>query len=390
MILKGKHTNAVIFSETVESSALDQIRNIINQPFMDGIKVRIMPDVHAGAGICVGYTATKNKFIVPNFIGVDIGCGVLAQHLKIKNIDFAAFDKYVREHIPHGMKNNANFNISEIDCGVAYTGRSASEFTRDVKRVAEKLYTERGGADKALCQLGSLGGGNHFIAINQDSEGDYWLTIHSGSRNFGLSVANYHQKVAKAADNFLISKKVSGMEYLAGDDACRYLDDAYVAQWFAEVNRYIMMNRLISFFGDPITVMSVQQVHTVHNYIDFKDGIVRKGAVAAPKDELLLIPMSMKDGTLLCKGKGNEEWNFSAPHGAGRLMSRSKAKENLDLAEYERQMAEAGVWTSCVGKDTIDESPMAYKPPEEIKSAIGDTVNIIDHWKEIYNFKASE
>jgi RNA-splicing ligase RtcB len=388
MILKGEYTNATIFSETVESSALDQIRNIINQPFMANVKVRIMPDVHAGTGICVGYTATKNKFIVPNFIGVDIGCGVLSQHLKVKSIDFAAFDKYVREHIPHGMKNNVHFQSKEIDSGVACTQGAIPNFKNGVQRVAEKVYSESGGADKAFCQLGSLGGGNHFIAINQDSEGDYWLTIHSGSRNLGLSVANYHQKIAKA-DNGLFPK-VSGMEYLTGDAAINYLKDAEVAQWFAKVNRYVILNRLIAFFEDPIAVKSIQQVHTIHNYIDFSNGIVRKGAVAAPKDGWLLIPMSMKDGILLCKGKGNEEWNYSAPHGAGRLMSRSKAKQNLDLAEYQRQMAEAGVWTSCVGKDTIDESPMAYKPPEDIKNAIEDTVNIIDHWKEVYNFKASE
>jgi RNA-splicing ligase RtcB len=387
MILQGKFTNAVIFSQTVESSALDQIRNIIDQPFMKDVKVRIMPDVHAGAGICIGYTATINEFVVPNFIGVDIGCGVLSQHLKVKNIDFASFDKYVRGHIPHGMKNNVKFDMKEIDIGLSCTPLTYQSFKEYVEDVSARVYPESGGADKAFCQLGSLGGGNHFISINQDGRGDYWLTIHSGSRNFGLSVANYHQKIAKTTEN---PGKVLGMEYLTGKFANQYFRDADLAQWFAEVNRRIMLNRLIAFFGNPSDVISPQQVHTIHNYIDYENKIIRKGAVRASKDELLVIPMSMRDGVLLCRGKGNEDWNFSAPHGAGRLMSRSKAKQNLSVDEYARQMAEAGVWTSCIGKETLDESPMAYKTPDEIKSVIGDTVDIIDHWKEVYNFKASE
>jgi RNA-splicing ligase RtcB len=273
-----------------------------------------------------------------------------------------------------------------------------------------------------LTQLGSLGGGNHFIAVNQSSNGEIWLTVHSGSRNFGLTVAKYHQDIAKKAGKTLpkdyeaqiakivreghertIEKRIRaykesfeggrvpvGMEYLSGMQAENYYRDMQVAQWFAKINRKIMLNRIIEKMSLWKMKFPWSFTETIHNYIDFNDRIIRKGAVRAHEGDYLVIPLSMKDGVLFCKGKGNPDWNQSAPHGAGRLMSRTKAKADLTIEEYKRQMREAGVWSSCIGKATLDESPMAYKDPAEIKRAIGDTVEIIDHWSEAYNFKAQE
>jgi RNA-splicing ligase RtcB len=286
--------------------------------------------------------------------------------------------------------------------------------------IAMKVYGDKDGDEKVYRQLGSLGGGNHFIAVNETTVGNKWLTIHSGSRNFGLTVAKYHQNIAKEKcehpeyfekqikriiretpeqeiEKKLIEFKASlpksppaGMEYLEGVNAANYFDDMEMAQWFARINRRMIINRILETMNLKLTKHDFNLVETVHNYIDFEDQIMRKGAVRAHKDEYLLIPLSMKDGVLFCNGKGNPDWNKSAPHGAGRLMSRKKAKESLTVEEYKQQMAEAGVWSTCIGQGTLDESPMAYKDSSEIKRVIGDTVEIVDHWKEVYNFKAKE
>jgi RNA-splicing ligase RtcB len=267
-----------------------------------------------------------------------------------------------------------------------------------------------------MCSIGTLGGGNHFISIDENKEGEFFLVIHSGSRNFGKCVAEYHQNVAKgpaiSADRMAelvkeikkttpreqieakirelkssVEKKQIGLEWLKGKDAQDYNKDMVLAQLFAQINRRVMIAKIAGHLDIRYTESDL--IESVHNYINFKDGVIRKGAISARKGEKVLIPLSMADGILYGEGLGNEEWNCSAPHGAGRLMSRSKAKNTITVEEYEKRMKNAGVWSSCVGQSTLDEAPQVYKDPSTIKNAIGDTVSIIDHWREVYNFKAN-
>jgi RNA-splicing ligase RtcB len=419
MILKGKYTNASVFAETIDSETLSQIREIINQSFMENSNVAIMPDAHAGAGVCIGFTASLNGKVVPNFVGVDIGCGVTSQYIE-GDVDFKTLDSVIRYKVPNGKNNNESYSESEIQQVIEQMDKVPENLLYRIGLIAMKVYENKDGDEKVYRQLGSLGGGNHFIAVNETTVGERWLTVHSGSRNFGLTVAKYHQNIAKEKcehpeyfekqikriiretpereiEKKLIEFKASlpksppaGMEYLEGVNAANYFDDMEMAQWFARINRRMIINRILKAMNFKLPKHDFSFVETVHNYIDFEDQIMRKGAVRAHKDEYLLIPLSMKDGVLFCKGKGNPDWNKSAPHGAGRLMSRKQAKETLAVEEYKRQMAEAGVWSTCIGQGTLDESPMAYKNSSEIKRVIGDTVEIVDHWKEVYNFKAKE
>jgi len=380
MILKGQYTSAVIFSENVESSALDQLRNIINQPFMENVKVRVMPDIHAGAGICIGYTATLNDYVVPNFIGVDIGCGLTALPLSEKFIpDFKKLDSFIRNRIPSGFKINQMMDIDEAAL-VWEQMKPWMTFDKFCQRVEEDYRKFSMDKRRILSAICSLGGGNHFISIDKNSNEQHVLAVHSGSRNYGKCVAEYHQKKA------LANTGGKGAGFLAGQEKEEYLVDMEFAQVYAALNRRVILKRIASFLMEEYSEKAL--IESVHNYINFTDKIIRKGAISAHKDEAILIPLSMADGILFCKGKGNPEWNYSAPHGAGRTMSRSQAKRSITLSAFKKRMDEAGVWSSCVDSGTLDESPMAYKPPDEIKSAITDTVDIIDHWKEVYNFKA--
>ena len=271
-----------------------------------------------------------------------------------------------------------------------------------------------------LKSIGSMGGGNHYLEIGEDDDHNLWLVIHSGSRNFGLKVAMFHQQVAedsvfgfdkelfksgideikktrkgkgieiaikKLKKEMSKTDKATGLEYLEGDDAKAYYHDMHIAQIFAELSRHIMISRIVDFY--KLDFEDERLLQTNHNYINFEDNIIRKGSVSAHKDEMLLIPMNMAYGTLLCKGKGNEDYNYSAPHGAGRLMSRSKAKVNVPLEKFQKVMKDSGVWTTCVGKDTLDESPQAYKKPENVIKHLEPTVEIISRIKPLYNFKAS-
>jgi RNA-splicing ligase RtcB len=419
MILKGEYTDASVFAETIDAETLRQIREIINQRFMERSKVAIMPDAHAGAGICIGFTATLNGKVVPNFVGVDIGCGVASRCIK-NDIVFKTLDFVIRGSIPYGMNNNKTYDEHEIQEAIDQTDGIPENILYRVGQTAIKVYGGKGGDNRVYRQFGSLGGGNHFIAVNETSDGEKWLTVHSGSRNFGLTIARYHQDIARknhgTSKNYKeqivkiiretpkgdVEKKLSefrasqpettsvGIAYLEGEDAENYFSDMETAQWFAKINRRMIINRIMKAMRIKPVKHDLNFVETVHNYIDFEDRIMRKGAVRAHEGENLLIPLSMKDGVLFCKGKGNPDWNRSAPHGAGRLMSRTQAKTTLTVSEYKRQMAEAGVWSTCIGKETLDESPMAYKDSTEIKRNIEDAVEILDHWKEVYNFKAAE
>ena len=387
-----------IFTENVGANAVNQIYTLLEQPSMRGARVRIMPDVHMGVGCVVGFTATMTDKIIPNVIGVDIGCGMLTVELGKIDIDYEKLDKHVKAKIPSGSA------VHEVGDGEKIVNKlRCLNRLHDLKR----LYGS----------LGTLGGGNHFIEIDIDQEGNKYLIIHSGSRNLGTQVANIYQK--KAIENckffgvndraMLIEKlkaenrhceiadelmRLSGqfadktkvpaqLCYLEGKDMEDYLHDIKVCQEFARLSREKMAKEILKFLAVPRLV----GFETVHNFID-EDNIVRKGAVPARKGQRILIPMNMRDGCIIAVGKGNEDWNCSAPHGAGRLMSRSEAKSSLSLDEFTEQMK--GVYTTTATSATIDESPMAYKPMDEIVSLISPTVEIERIIKPIYNFKSSD
>jgi tRNA-splicing ligase RtcB len=313
-----------------------------------------------------------NDYIIPNIVGVDIGCGMLSRKFAIENIDLPKFDAFVKEHIPSG------FSINEKLSDIIYED---SNIDYDVQNISEKINTDY---MKALRAIGSLGGGNHFVEIGKDSENNYWVTIHSGSRNFGLRVANYYQSIAKAnLKKYFIGNEYKDLEFLLTNekDGQDYIRDLKIAQKFASLNRYEMMNRITEYLGYG----SLQEIESVHNFIG-DDNIIRKGATPARQDELVIIPFNMRDGLAICKGKGSSIYNYSAPHGAGRILSRTQAKKELSVVTFREQME--GIYTSTATIDTIDEAPNAYKDKQTIINNIKDTVDIIDFVKPVYNFKA--
>jgi RNA-splicing ligase RtcB len=379
---------------------------------MEGVKVRILPDVHAGAGIVIGYTATLNDYIVPNFIGVDIGCGLTALPLGKIDISFPDLDDFIRKNIPYGFSVNQDYDrIEACEAFIYFSKMPYNYFEGLVQETARRA----GGENRVFTAIGSLGGGNHFLSVNRDSEGNQYFVVHSGSRNFGKCIAEYHQKLAKdalspeemkkaiaeiktkvpprdigkAIQEFKnnLPQKAKDLEYLQGEQAEAYFKDMKTAQLYAQLNRRVILYRIARFFQKDYFEQDL--IESVHNYINFEDRIIRKGAISAHKGETCLIPLSMADGILLCEGKGNPEWNQSAPHGAGRLMSRGKAKASISVEEYKSRMEAAGVWTSCVGEGTLDEAPQAYKDASVITESVGETVTILDQWKEVYNFKAN-
>jgi RNA-splicing ligase RtcB len=363
--LKGKYGMTKVFNDAVEESAMSQITQLINSPVSEYAKVRIMPDVHAGAGCVIGYTATLTDRTVPNLIGVDIGCGVRAVKLGKISIEYANLDDVIRDEVPSGH----NVGLEEV--------RSSHE--EDVKEICDRMEQDY---SRVLKSIGSLGGGNHFIEVAVDEDQNKWLLIHSGSRNFGLKVANWHQKKAnKSCRNY-----TPGLAYLTGDDALDYYADMEVAQKYARMNRLWIMVKIMNAMNFPST-RKEDVVESVHNYIDFKDNVVRKGAISAHDGEMVVIPFNMRDGSIIGVGKGNDDWNNSAPHGAGRVMSRRKAKENIDLKDFENTMK--GIWSSCISKATLDEAPMAYKKADHIVKYLEPTVEIKHRLIPVYNFKAS-
>lgn len=387
--LRGKHNSARVFADGCEGEAIAQIHRLLANPaFADG-RIRIMPDVHAGAGCVIGFTATLGHAVVPSLVGVDIGCGVLACRLDVSKMDFDKFDRYLRKHVPSGfaIRGSVHDDVEQVFELTTQKGFSSfQDFEIAIIDVADRL--EAGSAPerqerlaKVWKAVGTLGGGNHFVEIDKGDDKSVWLTIHSGSRNFGLRIATHHQKIAVVQHG-----KMGGLEYLEGADRDQYIADMKVAQVYAALNRRLMAHLLLDFFDQRLA--DTPQIESVHNYINFDDGIVRKGAISAHKGERVVIPLTMADGCIIGTGKGEEDWNFSAPHGAGRVMSRSKAKASLDVDYYRKVLREAHVWTSCVGKDTLDEAPMAYKRPKGIIEAVQQTVDIEMVTKPIYNFKA--
>lgn len=396
--LKGKYNEAKIFTDVVDEASISQVFLLLNQEFVSGSKIRLMPDIHAGSGCTIGTTMTIADKIVPNLVGVDIGCGMETIRIKEKHIELQKLDKLIYEKIPSGFnvrekthKYFENINLESLHC-----------YKNIDPRRAEK-------------SLGTLGGGNHFIEANKDDEGNIYIVVHSGSRHLGLEVANYYQVEGYKAlngstkqdiDMLVAELKANGREkeiqkriaalknvkrtnipktlaYVSGDLFEQYIHDMKIIQRYAELNRQAMIDEIIN--GMKLHV--VDQFTTIHNYIDTDAMILRKGAVSAKRDEKLLIPINMRDGSLICIGKGNSDWNQSAPHGAGRLMSRSVAKESFTVSEFKAQMS--GIYTTSVNKDTLDECPMAYKGMDDIINNIGDTVDVVQVIKPIYNFKAS-
>ena len=396
--IKGKINTAICYANIIEEEAIAQIRRMCDYEFTEGSRIRIMPDVHAGKGCTIGTTMTVVDKAVPNIVGVDIGCGMYTVNLGKAAVDFEKLDA-AAHYIPSGMNvwegRQERFDLQELRC---------------YRNLKDAKYLER--------SLGTLGGGNHFIEIDEDADGTKYLVIHSGSRNLGKQVAELYQRLAidlskgkeaffKQRDEIIRTYKEQGRRkeiqaaleqitweqkeaampedlcFLYGDYLADYLHDVEICQRFARRNREKMAEILLARTG----IAGGEAFHTIHNYIDTEEMILRKGAIAAHAGEKVLIPINMRDGSVLAVGKGNAEWNYSAPHGAGRIMSRSAAKEKLSLEEYRETMK--GVYTTSVNESTLDEAPMAYKSLEDIIDVIRDSVDVIDVMKPVYNFKAS-
>lgn len=391
----GKYGEAKVFTDNIDESTIQQIEEFLNEEVAQDANVRIMPDCHAGKGSVIGTTMKVKDRVVPNLVGVDIGCGMLCTEIQKQDMDFHLLDQVIRQYVPsgQGVRTTPHSFIREIDfdkVGAPYS------------------------LDTAKLSLGTLGGGNHFIELNESQDGRLFLVIHSGSRHLGVKVANHHQKIAieqlhnrkgqvselianlKAQNRheeiqtaikqfkFDAPKTPDDLAFLQGESMEAYLHDLHIAQQFAMWNRAAMAQTIFEEMG----WREVGHIDTVHNYIDLDHMILRKGAISARKDELVLIPINMRDGSLLAKGKGNDDWNQSGPHGAGRVLSRSKAKRLLNVDEFRETMK--NVYTTSVSEDTLDESPFAYKPMQEIIDNTKDTIEIQQILKPLYNFKAAE
>lgn len=364
--LKGKYNTAKIFTDALENAAEGQIKKLLDQDFTSGSQIRIMPDVHAGAGCTIGTTMTITDKVVPNLVGVDIGCGMETVKLKNKRINLPELDSFIHNNIPAG------FDIRD----------SAHKYINDARlyelKCAEHINIQRG-----ELSLGTLGGGNHFIEIDKDDDGSLYLIVHSGSRNIGLQAAQFYQDAA--FKSFGRESDIPyELAYCEGDLLNDYLHDMAIMQEFADLNRRAITDSILK----GCKLKEEDRFTTIHNYIDLEFGILRKGSVSAQKDEILLIPINMRDGSLICRGLGNADWNYSAPHGAGRLMSRREVKDTFTVSAYKKEMA--GIYSSTINAETLDECPMAYKSLDEILSQITPTVEVIKQIKPVYNFKAGE
>lgn len=397
--IKGSVASAKVFTETIEDVAIAQIKQLCDMTYSQGSKIRIMPDVHAGAGCTIGTTMTITDKIVPNLVGVDIGCGMETIRIENKHIELEKLDKLIYTKIPSGM------NIRE----------TPHKYINEIDLTALRCYKEIH-VHRAIHSIGTLGGGNHFIEADKDDEDNIYIVIHSGSRYLGNEVAKLYQDLGykrlngndkRAFDNLIIQYRAAGREkeiqsaikelkkqvltnipfslaYVSEDLFEDYIHDMQIIQHFATLNRKAMADEIIR--GMKLNV--AEQFTTIHNYIDTENMILRKGAVSAKLGEKLLIPINMRDGSLICLGKGNEDWNCSAPHGAGRLMSRTQAKSTFTVSEFKKQMKD--IYTTSVNKETLDECPMAYKDMSEIVKNVAPTADILKTIKPIYNFKASE
>ena len=408
--IKGQYNTAIIYQSEIDDATRDQVQTIVNQPFVEGETIRIMPDCHAGAGCVIGTTMTlTNGRVCPNLVGVDIGCGmylVSLKGIKEEDIDFKALDEFVETHIPTGR------NIHE-DRKVKFA---------DIQNL--RCYRELKDASKFEKAIGTLGGGNHFLELDKDTEGTIYFVVHTGSRNMGKQVADYYQDLAdgvcnRQLDAYFVEKanlietyKAEGrkteiqaalkaltqkykentnkvpkdLAWLEGDHLNDYLHDMDICQRYAQLNRETICREICRFFG--IDFDTAGKLETIHNYIDLKQKMLRKGSIDCSESKGVIIPVNMRDGSIIAVGKGNKDYNCSGPHGAGRLMSRNQAKENISLEDFEKSME--GIYTSCVSYDTLDESPMAYKSIESVLPWIKETADVVDIIKPIWNYKAKE
>lgn len=395
--IQGKYNKAIVYTDYLDTSAYKEILDLCNQGIYKDSTIRIMPDVHAGMGCVIGLTMTIHDKVCPNLVGVDIGCGMITCKLGKIDIDLEDLDRFIRENIPSGQEIH----------GVAQAGLVYEDWLNTL------VCANNVDMNRALCSLGTLGGGNHFIEIDEDKEGNKYLIIHSGSRYLGKQVCNHYQRLAynklknnrDAKEELIATLKAQGREkeiqqalknmkmpkirkdtaYLEGEDMSHYLHDLYMVQDYAEDNREKIAEAIIRYLGIAPGLWHISYYHTVHNYVDH-NGVLRKGAVSAKSRELVTIPMNMRDGCIIGLGRGNEEWNYSAPHGAGRVMSRGQAKEIVNMTEFVESMQ--GIYTTSVCESTIDESPFAYKNVEDILIHVGETVDVQEVIKPIYNFKA--
>jgi len=404
--ITGKYNTAKVFTNSLDELSKQQIENLCNQPFVQDSVLRLMPDVHAGAGCTIGTTMTIKNKIVPNLVGVDIGCGMETVVIKAdtqyaKDFDPVRLDEIIHANIPSGM------DIRETE----------HDFTRTVS--FRDIRCPEINLSRARKSIGTLGGGNHFIEANRDDENNLYIVVHSGSRHLGTEIAEYYQDEAWHQLNknrkqdiaeYIEQLKAQGREqeienemkkikaqvitdvpkelaYVDGELFDDYINDMKITQYFALTNRKAMMSVILQGLNIPQEAI-FEQFSTIHNYIDTDSMILRKGAVSAKSGEKLIIPINMRDGSLICEGLGNSDWNYSAPHGAGRIMSRSKAFAVLKMEDYENAMQ--GIYSTSVNKQTLDESPMAYKNMDDIVANIGPTAKILKIIKPVYNYKAAE
>lgn len=404
-IIRGRFSEAIVYTDLVEESAISQVRTLCDQPFVKDCKIRVMPDVHSGSGCVIGFTADLGELVIPNIVGVDIGCGMLTVELGKNEPDYELLDQVIRQEIPAGRTVHdepvTEFEkLQDLFC------------LRQLKNISW-----------INCSIGTLGGGNHFIEVDKDDAGNFCLVIHTGSRNLGKQVAEYYQqlaidkmigkvsleekrrtlirtyksagrshKIQQALTQFRKGADGEGAPpkelcYLSGHDRDAYLHDMKICQEYAALNRRTIAERIVrKAFHTELTALPFFE--TIHNYIDHESNMIRKGAVSAKLGEKLIIPINMRDGSLICIGKGNPEWNCSAPHGAGRLFSRAEARNRFSMSAYASEMD--GVYTTSVCEETLDECPMAYKPIESILENISPTADVVTIVRPVYNFKASD
>ena len=411
-----------IFTDNIETTAIEQIERLLTIPAFSGCKIRIMPDVHAGAGCVIGFTGNLGDKVIPNIVGVDIGCGILVQPFTwMKEIDYHALNEFILHHIPSGRDYRDN-KYAPLPQKYMDAYRKSKDLIKQMRCYRELKETKR-----LNLSSGSLGGGNHFIELDRDECGVFYLVVHTGSRNLGKQVADIYQKLAVKCQsgwaelmeeqNRLIAeyKQVGrknelqdvirnlhnsfkmrkptippDLSYLEGSCREDYLHDMRLCQQWAKINRRMITGLIMDYLisqGYAELCEDDLQFESIHNYIS-DDNIIRKGAISANAGEKCIIPLNMRDGSLICIGKGNEDWNCSAPHGAGRIMSRSQAFKSISLNDYANSMQ--GIYTECVNEETKDESPMVYKPKDEIIDNIRETVDIVNVIKPVYNFKAVE
>lgn len=397
--VKGKYNSAIVMTDQIEEECVGQLVTLCSQEIFKDSQIRIMPDCHAGKGCVVGFTASIKDRIIPNLVGVDISCSISTYKLDVKEVDFEQLDNVIRKYVPSGMSIRST--VSKL---------VSDNLKAKIEKVCQEIGDENG-YNRHLKSIGILGGGNHFLELNKDKDGYLWLSVHCGSRNFGKKICDFHQdKAIKVYQDRIDAKRVFALSqippkerqdwiknhidsdklppelrYLDGEDLDLYVEHMKVAEEFATVNHQVIVHEICSHMGWNV----VDSIFTHHNYIEFlgnREMIIRKGAISAKKGERVIIPLNMKDGSIVGIGKGNEEWNQSAPHGAGRVLSRGKAKSVLSVEEFQDKMKD--VWSSCVSESTLDESPMAYKDMNVIIDAIGETVDIVDRIIPIYNFKA--